>query len=91
MCIVFGQIIYSYNFKNTDKPKTKDSRDELSEREIEVLNHLCQGLTNAEIADKIFISQRTVEGHRANLLKKTNTKNTVQLIMFAIKNELISV
>ena len=84
------KIIYSYNFKNTDKPKTKDSRDELSEREIEVLNHLCQGLTNAEIADKIFISQRTVEGHRASLLKKTNTKNTVQLILFALKNNWVT-
>ena len=85
------KIIYNYGAEAACKVKTKYLKEELSERELEVLQYLCKGLTNAEIADKIFISQRTVEGHRANLLKKTNTKNTVQLIMFAIKNELISV
>jgi DNA-binding NarL/FixJ family response regulator len=60
-----------------------------SKREKEVLDQLCQGLSNQEIADKLFISPRTVDGHRANLLSKTNSKNTVSLVLFAVKNKLV--
>jgi DNA-binding NarL/FixJ family response regulator len=63
----------------------------LTSREIEILSLLCQGYTNAEIADKIFLSPKTVEGHRANLLYKTSTKNSAHLVMFAIKNGIIKV
>jgi DNA-binding CsgD family transcriptional regulator len=47
---------------------------------------LCKELTNAEIADQLFISQRTAEGHRNNLLTKTGCRNTAGLVIFAIKN-----
>lgn len=60
-----------------------------SKREKEVLDQLCQGLSNQEIADKLFISPRTVDGHRANLISKTNSKNTVSLVLFAVKNKLV--
>lgn len=62
---------------------------DISDRELEVLELLCKGLTNVEIAEKLFISQRTVEGHRASMLKKTDTKNTISLILFAIRNGII--
>lgn len=61
----------------------------LSQREKEVLELICRGFSNQEIADHLFISKRTVEKHRANLLAKTNTKNTAQLVMFAVENKLI--
>lgn len=72
----------------------KDIDDEaamLSKRELQVLQEVCNGLSNQEIADTLFISKRTVDKHRANLLSKTNSKNTANLIMYAIKNKLISI
>lgn len=61
----------------------------LTSREKEVLELICQGLTANEIAEKLFISVRTVEGHRHNLLEKTNTNNAVTLSLFAIKHGLV--
>jgi DNA-binding NarL/FixJ family response regulator len=61
----------------------------LSDREKEVLAQICKGLSNQEIAGLLHISKRTVDKHRSNLLEKTNSKNTANLVMFAIKNKLI--
>jgi DNA-binding NarL/FixJ family response regulator len=61
----------------------------LSEREIEILKLICQQMTSQEIADKLFIARRTVEGHKGNLLLKTATKNTAGLVIYAIQNNLI--
>ena len=69
--------------------KTDTQALHLSQREKEVLELICRGKSNQEIADQLFISKRTVEKHRANLLAKTNTKNTAQLVMFAVENKLI--
>ncbi len=63
----------------------------LSKREKEILVKICEGLSNQEIAEALFISKRTVDKHRANLLGKTNSKNTASLILFAIKNKLIEI
>jgi DNA-binding NarL/FixJ family response regulator len=63
----------------------------LSKREREILTKICEGLSNQEIAETLFISKRTVDKHRANLLGKTNSKNTASLILFAIKNKLIEI
>lgn len=61
----------------------------LTEREMEVLELIGDGFTNLQIADKLFLSKRTVEGHRQNLLEKTGAKNTASLIKYAIKMGLI--
>ncbi len=61
----------------------------LTNREIEVLKHVAEGLTSKEIAEVLSISIRTVEHHRANLLKKLNLKNTADLIKHAIQNGFI--
>jgi len=63
----------------------------LSKREKEILLKICEGLSNQEIAETLFISKRTVDKHRANLLGKTNSKNTASLILFAIRNKLIAI
>lgn len=65
--------------------------DALSDRELEVLIEICQGLSNSEIADKLFISKRTVEKHRANILLKSGCKNTASLVVFAIRNHLVEI
>ncbi len=65
--------------------------DTLSKREREVLQLIGQGLTNQEIGETLFISHKTVANHRANLMSKTGSKNTVTLLSFAIKNKLIEI
>ncbi len=62
----------------------------ISKREIEVLELISKGFTNTEIAEKLFISPRTVDFHRSNLLVKTNSKNTAELITYAVKYRIIS-
>ncbi|HEX7583719.1 MAG TPA: response regulator transcription factor [Prolixibacteraceae bacterium] len=70
-------------------PKSKEIHTELSEREMEILILICQGMSNQEIADKLFISKRTVDKHRANILEKSESKNTAQLVVYAIKNRFV--
>jgi DNA-binding CsgD family transcriptional regulator len=61
----------------------------LSDREYEVLNLIYKGYTNQQIANELYISKRTVDFHRSNLLGKTNSRNTADLIRFALQNHLI--
>lgn len=68
---------------------TELSSGELSSREIEILLAICRGLSNQEIAEELFISKRTVDAHRANILEKTGCKNTASLVVYAIRNQLV--
>jgi len=61
----------------------------ISDRELEVLSLICQEHTSKEIADKLFISTRTVEGHRRNLQDKTGSRNLVGLVLYAVKNGIV--
>ena len=70
------------------KPATQLS-DKLSEREVEVLTALAEGLGNKEIGEKLFISPRTVDTHRTNLMKKLDTHNVAGLVRIAIKAGLV--
>ncbi|HEY4196284.1 MAG TPA: response regulator transcription factor [Mucilaginibacter sp.] len=63
---------------------------QLSDRERQVLELLARGGTNQQIADALFTSRRTVEGHRRSLLIKTGTGNTVALMYYAVRNKLIN-
>uniref|UniRef100_UPI003216F08B response regulator transcription factor n=1 Tax=uncultured Draconibacterium sp. TaxID=1573823 RepID=UPI003216F08B len=67
--------------KKVSKPETTD----LTKREIDVLYKICKGCSNMEIAETLSISKRTVDKHRENLLQKTNSKNTANLVVFAIE------
>ncbi len=74
----------------SSKSKTANDEDiKLSKREIEVLALICEGLSNKEIAEKLSISQRTIEGNRSSLLTKTGSKDSVNLALFALKNKLL--
>ena len=68
-----------------------DSCETLSQRELEILLLICKGLSNNEIAEKLYISKRTVDKHRANILSKTNSKNTANLVVYSIKNNLVEI
>lgn len=71
--------------KHDVSPKFNDEI-KLNDKEKEVLKLICKEHTNAEIADKIFLSPRTVEGIRATLLEKIGVRNTAGLVLYAVKN-----
>ena len=62
---------------------------DFSLREIEILQLIAEGYTNSEMSEKLFLSKRTIEGHRQSLIDKTNSKNTAALIKFAVRNGFI--
>ncbi len=71
------------------KPKTT-FEVEITTREQEILQLICEQYTTSEIADKLFISPRTVDGHRNNLLEKLGCRNTAGLVVFAIQRQLVN-
>ena len=89
----FSSVLYGSLTRNLSRKESAQVNDEdsLSEREIEILVEVCAGLSNQEIADKLFISKRTVDKHRANILEKTGCKNTANLVVYAIKNRLVEI
>ena len=74
--------------KEEEKPKIEIH---LTSREKEILQLLVEGLSNKEIGERLFVSERTIVGHKTNLLAKTSCKNTVNLLAFAIKNKLVEI
>jgi len=76
---------------NPDVNKVNDEEDvHITEREREVLKLIVNEFTNQEIADKLFVSVRTIDAHRRNLLQKTGAKNTAGLVKYALKNKLFT-
>jgi DNA-binding NarL/FixJ family response regulator len=71
----------------TQPPVIKD--EILTDREIQIVELICYGYSAGEIADKLFLSKRTVEKHRANILDKTRCKNTAKLVAWAVKNNFV--
>jgi len=76
---------------NLIKSKSYNENIVLTKREKEVLELICKGYSNQQISVQLFISQRTVERHRSSLLLKTDSKNSISLVVFAIKHKLISI
>jgi len=86
--VISGKKYYDLikTFRSTDEEVVQYK---LSERELDIIKLLAEGLTSIEIADKLFISEHTVKTHRRNILRKTEFTNTSQLIQFAATNQLI--
>lgn len=82
------EIMEVFNRKIMKELKKQESI-KLTKRESEILELIFQGFSNQEIADKLFISIRTVTNHRFNLMTKTSTRNTVSLIHYCVQNNLI--
>lgn len=84
------QVIHEYLISPKKKIKSRYLDEQLTNREVEVLKLICKQYSGAEIAEKLFLSARTVEGHRNNLLRKTECKNMIGLIIYAINNEYVT-
>jgi DNA-binding NarL/FixJ family response regulator len=63
----------------------------LTQRERQILELICQGFSSVEIAQKLFLSERTVDNHRANLLDKTGCRNSLSLVLYAFRNNLVDI
>lgn len=91
--IAQGNIYFSREVSNeilrSLSNRTEEEVYHLTEREIEIVKLIAQELSNAEIANKLCISERTVETHRKNIYRKTNTKTIVGLIKYAVEHKLI--
>ncbi len=82
--------LLEYIKQNQNKKNTiSDLRNKLTNRELELLILIVEGKSNKEIAEKLFISQRTVEKHKSNILSKLQMNSIVDLVKFAIKNKLV--
>ena len=74
------KVIFKKYSTNVTRKKQKEPEVKLTIREVEIVKLISEGLTSHQIADKLFISHRTVETHRANLMKKVNVKNAIELV-----------
>jgi two-component system response regulator NreC len=88
ICSDLGLSLLETLQQHNEKIRPQD-KSEYSDRELEILELIAEGLTNTEIAEKIFVSKRTVEGHRQSLLEKTGSRNTAMLIRNATLRKLI--
>lgn len=88
--LVTGRLIHSINQMDDKKSEIK-ILNELNDREVEFLKHACTEMTYKEIAEKMFVSPRTIDGYRDSLFEKLEIKTRVGLVMYAIKNGIVSV
>lgn len=88
--LVSGRLINSINKMEDDKSELKTLND-LNDREIEFLKYACTEMTYKEIAEKMYLSPRTIDGYRDNLFEKLEIKTRVGLVMYAIKNSIVTV
>jgi DNA-binding NarL/FixJ family response regulator len=79
------------NMRNKTVRRLEEETNGLTVREKEILTLICQEKSSIEIAESLFLSVRTVEGHRNNILLKTQSRNTAGLVIFAVKHQLIQV
>lgn len=88
-----GDFYFSKELLNQISIENKNDKldDTFSEREHEILIKICEGKSNQEIGDELFISKRTVEKHRANLMIKTGCSNTASLVVYAVKKGLYKI
>ncbi len=68
-----------------------DKENKLTIREMEVLQLICKGFSTKEISEKLFLSQKTIEVHRSNIMRKSKQKNVAQLVVWALKNNYSSI
>ena len=81
-----GLFLYMTNKKSAEPKLNVFGKVELTNREKEILKLISEGMTNNEMADKLFLSPKTIDTHRTNLLQKLGLKNTAALIKYAVEN-----
>ncbi len=85
------QILTKTFVKGTKKKEEPPMIEKLSKREFEVLEYICQGLSNVEIAEKMFLSPRTIDGYKGKIISKFGVSNTVGIVTFALKHRIIKI
>jgi DNA-binding NarL/FixJ family response regulator len=85
---VLSALQHSANHRAQTQKNLTNLPVKLTEREKQILKLICKEYSNAEIGKELYLSTRTVEGHRNNLITKTGCKNTAGLVIFAIKHSL---
>ncbi len=88
--LVSGKLIHAIN-KIDDEGSDVNTVNNLNERETDFLKYTCTELTYKEIADKMFVSPRTIDGYRDALFEKLHVKTRVGLVMYAIKNGIVTI
>jgi DNA-binding NarL/FixJ family response regulator len=91
---ICSELAIRFMHRLTEMPVISSAEDisevEFTKRELEVLALTAEGYTNQQIADKLFTSKRTVEGHRQSMINKTSTRNTIALIKYALQHGIIN-
>jgi DNA-binding NarL/FixJ family response regulator len=82
-------VIFKKYSQNVTRKKQREDHIKLTRREVEIIKLIAEGLTSQEMANKLFISPRTVETHRANLMKKIGVKNAIELVKKAEQLDLL--
>jgi DNA-binding NarL/FixJ family response regulator len=82
-------VIFRKYSQNVSKKKQREDSVKLTKREVEIIKLIAEGMTSQEMANKLFISPRTVETHRANLMKKIGVKNAIELVKKAEQMDLL--
>ena len=82
-------VIFKKYSQNVTRKKQREDQIKLTKREVEIIKLIAEGLTSQEMANKLFISPRTVETHRANLMKKIGVKNAIELVKKAEQLDLL--
>ena len=89
------QLLYNVivNMQNIEQTLIKEKTEllKLTEKEIELLQLICKGLSNKELAEQMFLSVKTIESNKAKLMRKTGAKNNAALIIWAIKNKVVDI
>jgi len=86
-----AELLPYFTQKFLDDTKNQDPEIKITNREKDVLKLIAQGYTNKEIGEILFISPRTVDGHRSSLIAKTGSRNVINMLIYAIRNKIIKI
>lgn len=84
------EVLTNLMIKVKNDKRTEEETHNLTERELEILQLICEELSSEQIAEKLFISKRTVDTHRQHIYEKTKCKTIISLIKFALRNNLVN-
>ncbi|MEI7594301.1 MAG: response regulator transcription factor [Bacteroidota bacterium] len=88
---IVSEIIVSNLKKSNSKSTSSTNKEELTQKEIEIVKFISKGLLNKQIAAELNVSQRTIETYKSAILKKLNLNGTAELVVYAIKNSIIEI
>lgn len=87
---IFGKLKANDNINEKAKEKWRDGRDErLTKRELDVLACIAKGFSNKDIADALFVSEKTVKNHLTNIFRKLNVNDRTQALIYVLKNNIM--